>query len=52
MARGRLADVAFAQIIETEEKNREFLLEAMKYQKTKRAQDKGQKKLMDKLLKR
>jgi tetratricopeptide (TPR) repeat protein len=51
-ARGRLSDAAFARIIETEEENRTALLEAMKFQKVKRAQDKSQKNLMDKLLKR
>jgi len=51
-ARGRLSDAAFARIIEDEEFKREKMLEAIKYQKIKRAQDKGQKNLMDKLLKR
>jgi outer membrane protein assembly factor BamD (BamD/ComL family) len=51
-ARGRLADPAFAETIEVEEKKREMLLEAIKYQKIKRQQEKQQKGLMDKLLKR
>ena len=52
MARGRLSDAAFAKIIETEEFKREKMLEALKYEKMKRRQDKSQKGLMDKLLKR
>jgi tetratricopeptide (TPR) repeat protein len=51
-ARGRLSDAAFAKIIEVEEQKREKMLEAIEYEKIKRAQDKGQKKLMDRLLKR
>ena len=51
-ARGRLSDAAFAKIIETEEFKREKMLEAIKYEKIKRAQDKRQKSVMDKLLKR
>jgi len=51
-ARGRLSDAAFAKIIETEEFKRERMLEAIKYEKIKRAQDKRQRGLMDKLLKR
>jgi outer membrane protein assembly factor BamD (BamD/ComL family) len=51
-ARGRLADPTFEDIIEIEEKTREALLEAMKYKKIKRGQDKKQRGLMDKLLKR
>ena len=52
MARGRLADAAFAKIIEVEDQKREKMLEAIKYEKIKRQQDKGQKNLMDRLLKR
>jgi len=51
-ARGRIADPAFAKIIEEEEKTREIMLERIKYEKIKRQQDKQQKGLMDKLLKR
>ena len=49
-ARGRLADPAFERIILEEEKQRERLLEALKYEKINRQQQKKQQEVMDKLL--
>jgi tetratricopeptide (TPR) repeat protein len=48
-ARGRLSDPVFARIIEIETENREIALEKLQYEKTKRAQDKKQQAISDRL---
>jgi hypothetical protein len=51
-ARGRLADPAFGEIIELEEKTREALLESIKFQKQNRSLQKREKAKAEELLKK